>query len=123
MAQASTPAGDMRSRIAMIASVRGEAPGLKGLSGRLRLQVGDTPAGVLRIEPSGRVAIVANGDVPALLGADSVETLEDLLRGELNPIVAYLRDRLWVAGDVGLIVRVLFGLQAGSPWSAEVQRR
>jgi putative sterol carrier protein len=123
MAQTSTPSGTGRSGIAAIASVHGEAPGLKGVSGRLRLQVGDTPAGVLRIEPGGTVAIAADGDASALLGTDSVATLEGLLRGELNPIVAMLRDRLWVTGDVALVVRVLFGLQAGSPWSAEVQKR
>jgi hypothetical protein len=104
------------------AQVRGEAPGLKGISGKLRLKVAEAAAGVLQIEPSGVVEIVKEGDTTAVVAVDAQDTLTALLRGEMNPIVAHLQDRLLVEGDVALALRVLFGLQAGSPWS-DVTRR
>ena len=101
-----------------ISPVGGRAPGLEGISGKLRLQVKDSVAGVLHIEPSGTVKIAMEGDATAVLIADCEATLLALLRGEGSPIVAYLQDRLHVEGDLALSLRVLFGLHAGSPWKA-----
>ncbi len=103
--------------------VHGDAPGLKGVSGRLRLHVGDTAVAVLQIEPSGAVELVEAGDAAATIIADTRSTLEALLRTELNPIVAVLQDRLQVDGDLALAWRVLLGLQAGSPWKHVLARR
>jgi putative sterol carrier protein len=111
------PANEGR-RTAGIAPAGGKAPGLTGLSGKLRLQVGETTAGMLQIEPSGAIEITQDGEAATLLAVDTQETLEALLRGELNPIVAHLQDRLRVEGDAALALRVLFGLQAGSPWNS-----
>ncbi len=95
---------------------RGEAPGLKGVSGRLRLQVGDVATADLRIEPSGAVELVGVGDAAAVITVDTQSTLTGLLSGESSPIVALLQDRLQVEGDLALAWRVLLGLQAGSLW-------
>ena len=98
------------------AALRGEAPGLKGVTGRLQLQVGDVAAGVLQIEPSGAVELVGVGDAAAVITVDTQSTLAALLSGESSPIVALLQDRLQVEGDLALAWRVLLGLQAGSLW-------
>lgn len=112
-----------RPGIAAIASVRGNAPGLKDVSGKLRLQVADAPAGVLQVEADGTIGITNDGDAATLVTFDTEDTLAALLRGELSPIVARLQDRVRVEGDAGLALRVFLGLQAGSPWNALTQRR
>jgi hypothetical protein len=96
----------------------GEAPGLKGVSGSIRLQVADKPAGTLRIAPSGAIEIVADGAAAAVLTVDTQSTLAALLAGEMNPIIAHLQDCTQIEGDVAFALRVLMGLQAGSPWKA-----
>ena len=110
------------SGIAALTSMRGAAPGLKGVSGKLRLQVADTPAGVLQVEPSGLVAIAKDDRTQTVIAVDTLQTLLALLRGELSPIVAALQDRLRVEGDLWLALRVLMGLQGGSPWSEATKK-
>lgn len=98
-------------------SVRGRAPGLTGLSCCVEVHVESTLAGVMRVEESGEVCIVDKGEATALIALDSHETLVGLLRGDLPPIVAHLQGRLRFEGDADLALRVLFGLQEGSPWA------
>jgi putative sterol carrier protein len=70
------------------------------------------------VEESGEVWIAADGEPCALIAMDTHETLVDLLRGDLPPIVAHLQGRLRFEGDAALALRVLFGLQEHSPWAA-----
>ncbi|MBA4013867.1 MAG: hypothetical protein C0481_18550 [Phenylobacterium sp.] len=98
------------------ASVSGRAPGLAGLSCHVEFYVANALAGVLRIEESGHVRIVDEGRAAALIAVDSHETLVRLLRGDLPPIVAHLQGLVRFEGDADLALRVLFGLQEGSPW-------
>ena len=76
---------------------RGWAAGLEDISGQLRLQVAGAAAGVLTV--------------------DSQQTLLGVLGGEVHPFVAFLQGRLHLQGDRPLGLRIMFGLQAGSPWS------
>jgi putative sterol carrier protein len=99
-------------------AVRGRAPGLAGLSCGLELYVANACAGSLLIEESGEVRIVDECKASGLIAADSQDTLIELLRGDLPPIVAHLQGRLRFEGDADLALRVLFGLQEGSPWAA-----
>lgn len=99
------------------ARIRGQAPGLAGLAGRMRLHVAESHAGVMHVEDSGEVWIIDEGDAETIIAFDSDELLLELLRGDLSPIVAHLQGRLRFQGDAALALRVLFGLQAGSPWS------
>ena len=98
-------------------TVHGPAPGLVGISGRIRLQIGDTPVGLLQVDESGEVSIVTEGAAAAVAKLDNEQTLLELLAGELPPIVAILRGRLFVTGDGLLTLKVLFGMEAGSPWA------
>ena len=98
-------------------SVRGRAPGLAGLSCGVELHVAGALVGVMLIEESGEVRIVDDCAVTVLIALDCHETLIGLLRGELPPIVAHLQGRLKFEGDADLALRVLFGLQDGSPWA------
>jgi hypothetical protein len=99
--------------------VHGVAPGLVGVSGKIRLQVKGKPVGVLQVEENGEVSIVPDfgGEVGATAMIDREDTLLKLLEGEAPPIVAVLRGRLRIQGDGLLALRVLFGLEAGSPWA------
>jgi hypothetical protein len=96
---------------------QGRAPGLAGLAGRVRLHVDDEPAGVLLVDDSGDVWVAHDGEAGCMIFTDTHETLEELLRGDLPPMVAHLQGRLKFEGDVAHAIRVLFGLQAGSPWA------
>ena len=99
--------------------VRGRAPGLEGLSGRIALEVGDAPAGALQINDAGAVSVVPDADgAAATIIVNSEETLAGLLRGELPPIVMELQGRARIAGDARFALNALYGLQAGSPWAA-----
>jgi hypothetical protein len=100
------------------AAVRGLAPGLAGISGCMELHVANTSAGLMLVEESGEVCIAQDGEAVALIATDSDETLLELLRGDLPPIVAHLQGRLRFEGDAALALRVLFGLQENSPWAA-----
>jgi hypothetical protein len=103
------------------ASVRGRAPGLAGLSCGMELYVANACAGAMLIEESGEVRIVDECKAAGLIATDREETLIDLLRGELPPIVAHLQGRLRFEGDADLALRVLFGLQEGSPWAEALE--
>ena len=98
------------------ASLRGHAPGLEDIAGRLRLQVAGVDAGVLKVE-SGAVEILPEGDASALMAVDSQATLLSVLSGDTHPFVAFLQGRLRLEGDRALALRIGFGLRAGSPWS------
>jgi len=95
---------------------RGWAAGLEDISGQLRLQVAGAAAGVLTVD-RGEVEIAPDGDAPAALTVDSQQTLLGVLGGEVHPFVAFLQGRLHLQGDRPLGLRIMFGLQAGSPWS------
>lgn len=94
----------------------GAAPGLKGITGAIALQVRGARAGVLRIE-DGAAEIMADGEAVATVMTDDQPTLLELLGGQLHPVVAYLQGRLQLSGDLAQALRILMGLQAGSPWS------
>ena len=96
---------------------RGRAEGLEGFSGRLGLRVAGAPVGVLKVE-DGEVEIEPDGEAATLLTADSEPTLVCLLSGELQMIVAALQGRARVQGDIGVAIRIFFGLRAASPWRA-----
>ena len=102
-------------------SLGGRAPGLAGLSCSMELRVANDLAGVMLVEESGEVRIVHEGEAAAMIALDSRETLVRLLGGELAPVVAHLQGLLRFEGDADLALRVLFGLQEGSPWAELIE--
>jgi putative sterol carrier protein len=56
-----------------------------------------------------------------LLCADE-EVFRKLLRGQLNPFIAAMRRWARMSGDRGFGVRVIFGLEAGSPFADEAEK-
>ena len=105
------------------ASIRGTSPGRAGLCGCMELHVASSPAGLMLVEETGEIWIGENGVACALIATDSHDTLIELLRGDLPPIVAHLQGRLRFEGDAALALRVLFGLQEESPWAAQSSGR
>lgn len=102
--------------------MRGRAPGLEGLSGRIALEVGDKPVGALEIDTDGAASVAADSSgAAATITVDCEDTLAGLLSGDLSPIVMELRGRVRIGGDARLALQALYGLQAGSPWAAKTE--
>jgi len=105
-------------------NVRGRAPGLEGLSGRIVLKVGDKSVGALKIDSDGATSVVAEtSGAAATITVNCEDTLTGLLRGHLSPIVMELVGRTRIAGDVRFALQVLYGLQAGSSWATTHESR
>jgi len=99
------------------------APGLAGVYGRLRVTVAGKPVATLVVQGE-YVALIPDTSGPAdanLLCADD-EVFRKLLRGELNPFIASMRRWARLSGDRGFGVRVIFGLEAGSPFAEEAEK-
>jgi len=96
------------------------APGLAGIYGRLRLEVGGKPVGTLVVEGS-YVALIPDVQGPAdstVVCADD-ETMRKMLRGELNPFIASMLRMARLRGDRGFGTRVILGLQVESPFRSD----
>ena len=94
----------------------GDAPGLVGIVGRMRLMVGDQALGVLAVD-NGRAKLVPDGspvDVTAVFCSRDV--LISILRGQLNPVMMALRSQGRLHGDRERGVKIVYGLRAGSPF-------
>jgi putative sterol carrier protein len=93
------------------------APGLEGLSGRLRVEVAGKGAVVLEVKDGHARFVPADGDAAATASFDSEETLRAFQRGQLNPVVAALRGHLEVKGDMDFAIRTILGLQVAHPFA------
>jgi hypothetical protein len=95
----------------------GQAPGLVGLSGRMRLMVGDQALGVLVVD-NGRVKLAPDEppvDVTAV--CKSRDLLIKLLRGQLNPVIMALHAEGRLHGDRERGVKILYGLRGENPFA------
>jgi hypothetical protein len=102
---------------------RGNAPGLVGIYGRLRITVGGKPVATLVVEGT-YVALIPDVSGPAeatVMCADE-GVMRKLLSGELNPFIASMRRMARLAGDRGLGTRVMLGLQVGSPFATDANK-
>jgi len=94
-----------------------EAPGLAGIVGRMRLVVAGTGVGVLEID-NGRAKLVPDrGAVDVTLNCATHEVLVRALRGQLNPVVAALRNEAGLQGNREYGVKIIYGLRDGSPFA------
>ena len=97
----------------------GNAPGLAGVYGRLRITVAGKPVATLVVEGT-YVALIPDVTGPAdatVMCADE-DVMRKLLAGELNPFIASMRRMARISGDRGFGTRVALGLQVGSPFAA-----
>ncbi len=97
-------------------SFEGEAPGLAGIAGRMRLMVGDQALGVLVVD-NGRVKLAPDAppvDVTAV--CKSRDVLIKLLRGQLNPVLMALRGEGRLHGDRERGVKIVYGLRGDNPF-------
>jgi putative sterol carrier protein len=93
-----------------------DSPALSGVSGRMRLMVGDRALGVLVVD-DGHLSMVDDaGAVDVTVTCTSREHLARLMRGEVNPVVAALRGELRQRGNREFGAKVILGLRAGSPF-------
>jgi hypothetical protein len=101
----------------------GNAPGLAGVYGRVRVTVGGKPVATLVVEGT-YVALIpdVSGPADSTLMCANEEVMRKLLKGELNPFIASMRRMARIAGDRGLGTRVMLGLQVGSPFAADAEK-
>ncbi|MES1164610.1 MAG: SCP2 sterol-binding domain-containing protein [Verrucomicrobiota bacterium] len=101
----------------------GDAPGLAGVYGRLRITVGGKPVATLAVEGT-YVALLPDisGPADATLMCEDDTIMHKLLKGELNPYIASMRRQARLRGDRGFGTRVMLGLQVGSPFAAEASK-
>src|SRR5262249_39208581 len=98
----------------VIYRIHARVTSLKGVSGRLRLDVGANAIATLEVH-DGEVELHSEHcAVDAIARCDSVQTLEVLRRGALNPAVAVLQRRLVITGDRELALRIILSLR-GTP--------
>jgi hypothetical protein len=97
--------------------IRGHAPGLVGISGRVLVRTGGQALGVLKVDDGDVEFTPGEGPAEATLTVADRQDLALILRGQLNPLVAALQDRLEADGDLVLAVEVILGLEAGSPFA------
>jgi hypothetical protein len=94
----------------------GEAPGLAGIVGRMRLMVGDQALGVLVVD-NGRVKLAPDEppvDVTAV--CKSRDLLIRLLRGQLNPVMMALQAEGRLHGDRERGIKIVYGLRGSNPF-------
>ncbi len=101
----------------------GNAPGLAGVYGRLRITVAGKPIATLVVEATYVVLIPdTSGPADATLMCADEQTMRKLLKGDLNPFIASMRRQARLAGDRGFGTRVMLGLQVGSPFAADADK-
>lgn len=90
------------------------SPWLEGVHGTLRFLVEQTPVATLAVDDS--EARIAKGDGPAdtTFMCRSEDDVNRLIRGEFNPIIAMLLDRLEMVGDIELGVQVLYSFRGAT---------
>src|SRR5262245_46316074 len=93
-----------------------DSPALAGVSGRLRLMVGDKALGVLVVDDGHLALTDDDGPVDVTVTCATREILIKLLRGEVNVVVAALRGEIRQRGNRELGAKVALGLRAGSPF-------
>lgn len=93
------------------------APGLEGVSGRLRVEVVGKGAGILEVKDGHARFLPADDDAAATVIFDGEDTLRAFRCGWLNPVVAFLRGQLEVKGDLYLAIKVILGLQVAHPFA------
>jgi hypothetical protein len=103
-----------------IEETHGHAPGLEGITGRLRIEVAGKLLGVLAVNDGDVDFVLGDGEAGTVAYVRTREDLLYFLRGELNPVVAVLQGRLSIEGDQELASRIILGLQAGSPFHGEL---
>ncbi len=94
-----------------------DTPALAGVVGRLRLQIGGKTVGVLVVHDGHLELTADDGSVDATMVCSTREDAIAVLRGEVNPVVAALRNRMRLIGDQTFAAKVIMGLRAGSPFA------
>jgi putative sterol carrier protein len=91
-------------------------PGLEGDEGAVVFKIdGDVVLVVEVRRGTGTLSTRVEGPARVVANFDSRETLEAIVEGRLHPIVAALQGRLELKGDLVFGLKVILGLQGGSP--------
>jgi putative sterol carrier protein len=94
----------------------GHTDALARVSGRLRLEAGNRHLGIIDIQDGEVTFHEGDGaEVNAVAICDSVETLTAMTDGNLNPVIAFLQNRLDITGDRWFAIRAILGLLGSSP--------
>jgi putative sterol carrier protein len=84
---------------------------LSGVTGKVRVDIGDRVLGVLEVEDGNVILRPGERDADAVVIVTDPNDFKALVNGHLNPVIAALQGRLTVAGDTEMAIRVILGLQ------------
>jgi putative sterol carrier protein len=87
---------------------------LAGVSGRLRLEIGDQPFAVIEVHDGEVELHRGDGAADAVARCDSEATIVAIGQGTLNPVCAALRNQLSIRGNSAFAIRVIRGLHGAS---------
>lgn len=83
---------------------RKAAPGMPTLGKSLKFQFNE---GIVYLDLTGEEAVVTNEDNPAdTVIITSLETLDGLRRGTVNPMMAVMSGKVKIKGDMGLAMKL-----------------
>jgi hypothetical protein len=93
-----------------------DLPALAGLSGSMRVDIKEAPAGTIHVG-NGRVwAGPPEAQVEAVAVVEDRADFDRILSGELNPVVAAIQGRLVLRGQPELATRLISALNAAKPF-------
>ncbi len=97
-------------------------PDLVDYTGRLGIEVGGQMTAALQVT-AGRVELTPATEQPvdAVIAVRDPDDLLQIVRGQLNAVVAALRARLAVRGNGALAIKVIRGLHANAVAAAQKQ--
>jgi hypothetical protein len=94
-----------------------DAPGLSGLVARMRLVVGEDGVGVLEVDNGHATLGPDRGAVDVTLHCATRDILVRALKGQLNPVVAALRNEAGFRGNREFGIKIIYGLREGAPFA------
>jgi putative sterol carrier protein len=85
-------------------SVKAAAAKAPNLGKSIKLDLGE---GIIHIDMTGDIAVVTNEDAEAdTVVITTVETLDALRKGDLNPLRAMMGGKIKIKGDMGLAMKL-----------------
>jgi putative sterol carrier protein len=98
-----------------------DVPALAGVTGRMRVDVNDEPAGTIHVDRGKVWRGEPEGQPDAVAVVQDRADFDQIIAGQLNPVVAAIQGRLVLQGDPALGTRVISALYAAKPFPAERQ--